>query len=77
MNAEISIKEVGLKKKLNSVKLLKTIKAFNLAPDGNYAAAIMIKEVFYAGKGDRTKIIEEIIKKETVCPAVKDKLFLL
>lgn len=77
LGAEVSIKEESFNKKLNSVKLNKTIVSFNNAPTLEFAAAVMIKEVFYAGKGDRTKLIEEMLKKDTVTPAVKDKLRLL
>jgi hypothetical protein len=47
------------------------------APDVYFAAAVMNYESFYMGKGDRTEILNMILRAPETCKAIKDKLILL
>lgn len=50
---------------------------FLASPDIYYAAAVLVQGDFLIGRGDKTAILDEILRNGAAYPALKDKLTIL
>ena len=77
LQIEFAGREGVIRQEIQAMIAAKGATLFLAAPDIYYAAAVMVVQGFYLGKGDRTQIIMMIVKRAGECKAVRGKLVLL
>ena len=77
LKLEIQGRETQIKVSFAQAASSQSASIFLDAPDKYYAAAVLLQEGFFVGKGDRTRIIHMIKKAGGFCKAIKEKLQLL
>ena len=74
---ELAGRETQLRVQMSASASTQSAGTFLDAPDIYFAAAIMVQDGFYLGKGDRTILVHMIRKAGNSCLAIPDKLALI